>query len=175
MLPTCTWDWGIKNKRTPNQGTIVRDLKQKILLREQISFASSVHGKTWKPRAINSEGPKAPSRFMEQREVTINNIYWGAVGGRNQQSTTQPPLSSSSPSLNIRGYCVCVCVCVWSLWCVWFFANPMDCSPPGSSVHGISQVRILEWVVISYSRGSSWLRDQTHVSCVSCTRLLMNG
>ena len=33
--------------------------------------------------------------------------------------------------------------------------NPMDCSPPGSSVHGISQARILEWVAISYSRGSS--------------------
>ena len=44
----------------------------------------------------------------------------------------------------------------------------MDCSPPGSSVHGISQARILEWVAISYSRGSSWPRDWTWVSCVSC-------
>ena len=35
------------------------------------------------------------------------------------------------------------------------FCGPMDCSPPGSSVHGIFQARILEWVVISYSRGSS--------------------
>ena len=33
--------------------------------------------------------------------------------------------------------------------------NPMDCSPPGSSVHGILQARILEWVVISFSRGPS--------------------
>ena len=33
--------------------------------------------------------------------------------------------------------------------------DPMDCSPPGSSVHGISQTRILEWVAISFSRGSS--------------------
>ena len=47
--------------------------------------------------------------------------------------------------------------------------NPMDCSPPGSSVIGIFQTRILEWVAISYSRGSSWLRYRTHVSCVSCT------
>ena len=39
--------------------------------------------------------------------------------------------------------------------------NSMDCSPPGSSVHGISQARILQWVAISFSRGSSWLRDQT--------------
>ena len=43
--------------------------------------------------------------------------------------------------------------------------NPVDCSPPGSSVHGIAQVRILEWVAISSSRGSSWSRDWTHVSC----------
>ena len=42
--------------------------------------------------------------------------------------------------------------------------DPMNCSPPGSSVHGISQARMLEWVVISSSRGSSWLRDQTHIS-----------
>ena len=33
--------------------------------------------------------------------------------------------------------------------------NPMDCSPPGSSVHGIFQARVLEWVAISFSRGSS--------------------
>ena len=47
--------------------------------------------------------------------------------------------------------------------------SPIDCSPPGSSVHGILQSRILEWVVISFSRGSSQHRDQTHISYVSCT------
>ena len=44
----------------------------------------------------------------------------------------------------------------------------MDHSPPGSSVHGILQARILEWVAMLSSRGSSWPRDQTCVSCVSC-------
>ena len=44
----------------------------------------------------------------------------------------------------------------------------MDCSPPGFSVHGISQARILEWVAFSSSSGSSWSRDQTFVSFVSC-------
>ena len=43
---------------------------------------------------------------------------------------------------------------------------PMDCSPPGSSGHGILQARILEWVAISFSRGSSQPRDQTWVSCI---------
>ena len=45
-------------------------------------------------------------------------------------------------------------------------SNPMDCSLPGSSVHGISEVRILKWAAISFSRGSSWFRDWTHVSCI---------
>ena len=47
-------------------------------------------------------------------------------------------------------------------------SNPMDCSPPDSSVHGISQARILEWVAISSFRRSSWPRDQTCVSFSPC-------
>ena len=43
----------------------------------------------------------------------------------------------------------------------------MDCSPPGCSVHGIFQARILEWVVIPFSRGSSWPRDRTQVSYIA--------
>ena len=46
--------------------------------------------------------------------------------------------------------------------------NRIDYSPPGSSVHGILQARILEWVAISFSRGSSQSRDSTHVSYISC-------
>ena len=45
--------------------------------------------------------------------------------------------------------------------------DPMDYSPPGSSIHGIFQARVLEWVVIFFSRGSSWPRDQTWVSCIA--------
>ena len=43
--------------------------------------------------------------------------------------------------------------------------NPMDCIPPGSSVHGVSQARILGWVAVYSSRGSSRPRDQIHISC----------
>ena len=46
------------------------------------------------------------------------------------------------------------------------FCDPVDCSLPGSSVHGISQARILGWVAISFSRGSSRPRDRTCVSCI---------
>ena len=45
--------------------------------------------------------------------------------------------------------------------------DPMDCSPPGSSVHGILQARVLKWVAVSFSRGSSQPRDQTQVSCIA--------
>ena len=59
---------------------------------------------------------------------------------------------------------MCLCAQSYPTLC-----NSMDGSPPGSSVHGILQARILEWVAISSSRGSSWLRDQTHIlPCISC-------
>ena len=54
--------------------------------------------------------------------------------------------------------CVCVCVCTQSHLTL---CNPMDCNPPGSSVHGIFQARMLEQVTILSARGSSWPRDQT--------------
>ena len=53
--------------------------------------------------------------------------------------------------------------------------DPVDCSPPGSSVHGILQARILEWVAISYSRGSSQPRDWTQVSCIAGRRFNLWG
>ena len=47
-----------------------------------------------------------------------------------------------------------------------FFCDPMDCRPPGSSVHEISQTRTLEWVSTPSSRGPSWVRDQICISCL---------
>ena len=61
----------------------------------------------------------------------------------------------------------------WRLHCVLVaqlcltLCDPMDCSTPGSSVHGISQARIPEWVAIPSSRGSSWPRDRAWVSCIA--------
>ena len=59
--------------------------------------------------------------------------------------------------------------CLWSvLQSCPTLCNAMDCSPPGSAVHGIFQARILEQVAISSSRGSSQPRDQTHICYISC-------
>ena len=61
------------------------------------------------------------------------------------------------------------------LWCVRVCSvasdslGPYDCSPPGFSVHGIIQARILEWVAVPFSRGSSQPWDGTHNSYISCT------
>ena len=46
--------------------------------------------------------------------------------------------------------------------------EPMDCSPPGFPVHRVLQARVLEWVAMLSSRGSSWPRDGTHISYASC-------
>ena len=62
---------------------------------------------------------------------------------------------------------VCTCVCSVTQLCLTL-CDPVDCSPPGSSVHGILQARILEWVAMPSSRGSSKPRDQTQISYVSC-------
>ena len=63
-------------------------------------------------------------------------------------------------------FLICCCCLVPKLHLP--LCDPMDYSLPGSSTHGILQTRILEWVAISYSRGSSWPRDWTCISCVSC-------
>ena len=64
-----------------------------------------------------------------------------------------------SPLLKIPSVCSVAksCPTLWDL---------MVCSPPGSSVHGILQARILEWVAISFSMGSFWPKDWTSVSCI---------
>ena len=64
---------------------------------------------------------------------------------------------------------VCVCVCAKSLQSCLPLCDPMDCSHPCSSVHWILQARILEWVAMPSSRGSSQSRDLSWVSYISCT------
>ena len=51
--------------------------------------------------------------------------------------------------------------------------DPVDCSLPGFSIHGIFQARVLEWVAIFFSRGSSWPRNQTQVSCIASRRFTL--
>ena len=73
---------------------------------------------------------------------------------------------STSRSLHIRenqvsGFVVALVAKLCPTLC-----HPMNCSTPGSSVHGISQTRILVWVAIPFSRGSSQPKDRTCISCI---------
>ena len=80
--------------------------------------------------------------------------WWAALCGVAQSRTRLKRLSSSTSSSHAKLLQACSTQ-----------SNPMNCNPPGSSVHGILQARILEWVTISSSRGSSQPSDQTHISC----------
>ena len=80
-----------------------------------------------------------------------------------QVSPHSNPINHAADVALIAGICLKVLVAQWYPT----LCDPMDYSPPGSSVHGILQARIVEWVAISYSRGSSWPRDQTQVSCIA--------
>ena len=65
--------------------------------------------------------------------------------------------------------------CMVHAWWYLTLCDSMDCSLSGPSVHGIFQARILEWVAISYYRGSCWPRDWTCFSCISCiSRQILN-
>ena len=81
--------------------------------------------------------------------------------------------SGSVPGQEINSPCTVRCSQNYQInKCVCALSGPtlcdsMDGSPPGSSVHGIFQAKILEWAAISFSRGSSWPRNRTYVSCVS--------
>ena len=82
-------------------------------------------------------------------------LEWGAI------ALSEHSLLSGSKFSLYSHRCARVLICVR-------LCNSMDCSPPGSSVHGISQARTLEWFAMLSSRGSSQPRDQTCVSYVSC-------
>ena len=69
---------------------------------------------------------------------------------------------------------MCVCMCMLVAQSCLILCDPMNCSPPGSYVHGILQAGILEWVAIAFSKGSSRPRDWTQVSCIAEELMLLN-
>ena len=114
--------------------------------------------------------------------VCISGDRWHSKPRQSRQKSNQfPSLAQLQPHLPFashpslrhplhllqRPYMHCVCVLVTKPCLIP--CDPMDCSPPRSSVYGIFQARILEWVAIPFSRVSSRPRDQTRVSYVSCT------
>ena len=125
-------------------------------------FPYQMHQFTFPPKGTSSLSPHACQQLLcvvfliiavlegmkRLISLILNNIsYSGHVS------------HSQWPIFNV----LCCCAQSWPTLC-----DRTGCRLPGSSVHGILQARILEWMVISSSRGSSQHRDQTHVSCVFC-------
>ena len=106
-------------------------------------------------------------------------LRWRAAVNKANRCTEKALRERGDASDNVRykqacksGIKIDMC-CAWSLSRVRL-CNPVDCDRSGSSAHGTFQARILEWVAISFSEGSSQPRNQTHVSCcfLHCRRIL---
>ena len=110
---------------------------------------------TCSSRVLSGRRKWQPTPVFLPGESQGQRTWWAAVYGVAQSQTQLKSLSSSSRVLSV------------SRAVVFNSLPPMDCSSPGSSVHGILQARILEWVVIPFSRGSSRPRDQDQVSCTA--------
>ena len=85
-------------------------------------------------------------------------------GGRKVERNSRGKVGKEGKRKDVKRKWIQVCMHARSYLTL---CDPLDCSPPGSSVHGIFQARMLEWVAISYSRRSCWHRDWTHIPCIS--------
>ena len=106
--------------------------------------------------------PIPPHLLLPQGLWQMCHNYWKKKKERQEGSMESQKKASAGSGLAGS-------VCAQSLQSCPTLCDPMDCSLPGSSVHGILQARILEWVAMPSSRGSSRPRDRTQVSHVSCT------
>ena len=96
--------------------------------------------------------------WMGQNDIRRDDLYLWA------SQSSESYLDSSDVQSCV---CVCVCVCVLVTLSCLTLCDSMDYFLPGSSVHGFTQARILEWVAFSFSRRSSQSRDWTWASCIA--------
>ena len=106
----------------------------------------------------NNNNNNKPSDALKIHNRILNCVYFKLMVNYTSES-----------KVNFHMITVNICMYVKSLQSCSTLCNPMDRRPWGSSVHEILQARILEWVVISFSRWSSQPRDPTHVFYISCT------
>ena len=108
------------------------------------------------------EGGRGKEREeVRGKEEAIKDTHFGLSSSSYKGTNPNRRAPPSWPHLNL-----CVCLC-FSHSVVSDSCNPMDCNPPGSSVHGILQTRTLEWVATPFSRGSSWPSNGNWVSCIA--------
>ena len=110
------------------------------------------------------------------RDYTKSSIFFFSKSTSLIQLHSSEKISSERTKIAGRGYNMECWICFFQMAEIWILYTmlcqakslpPIDYSPPGFSVHGISQEIILEWVATPSSRGSSQPRDRTHISCSS--------
>ena len=99
--------------------------------------------------------------FLGSSPSHAHTITWACYSHRNKNTLY---VGIFLPKEAPKSLCACSVIQLCPTLC-----NHMNISPPGSSVHGILQTKIPEWIPIFSFRGSSPSKDQTHASCVSCT------
>ena len=160
--PPCNADDG---DLIPGQGTKIPHAVEQ--LSPHAGTTEPVCHNYWRPRALR---PAHHRIFVLQRKILCNAmmILQGATKTRGSQinktffmllseARNLPSFPKVEMALNYLLFAVC---------CLVVQSYPTLCNPPGSSIHGISQTRILERVASSFSRGSSQPRDRTRVSCI---------
>ena len=138
---------------------------------------SGTHESAWSPagrqlgREDGGDVGRAGTRWNNKHKLSptvsdasacschLDPLLWLWVSAKHTPGPQEPERLKVEQELLIRWK--------WSRLVVSDSFRPLDCSPPGSSVHGIVQARILEWVAISFSRVSFWPRDWTQVSRIA--------
>ena len=174
-----TWNWNLRLKFCKKSGmTSNFTLCQASKMISPSSML--VHQLLDKPKWNVRKGPACLLLLSINNHMDYNNWrshvvspsdYWHHKSpwkfAHNHPSPSRCDLSSFR--LTILKEYICRLESLWRCWssCSVMFdsCDPVDCGLPGSSVRGISQARILEWVATSFSRGSSCPRDGTQVSC----------
>ena len=127
---------------------------------------------TVRPRLVNGVLVEAMVRGIRVHENEVEVFQWTLCNVEKAMATHSSTLAWKIPWMDEPGRLQSIGS--WSsLQLCPTLCNPMDCNLPGSSVHGILQAKILEWVAMSSSRGSSQPWDQTLVSYVSCVGRLV--
>ena len=124
-----------------------------------ISFRNGTYSRTWH-LALWAQKPTSGKRHRSKLITQNSDVYYS-------QNASFCCLEKHR-KISIICNKECVCLCAKLLWFHSNLCGPTDRSPPVSSLHGILQARILEWVAMPSSRRSSQSRYQTHVSYVSC-------
>ena len=135
----------VKGKGEKERYTLVNAEFQRIARRDKKAFLSDL----CKEIEENNRIGKTRDLFKKLRDT--NRTFHAKMGSMKDRNGMDLTESESE----VAQSCLTLC-------------DPMDCSPPGSSIHGILQARILEWVAISFSRGSSQPRDWTQISWIAC-------